>query len=125
MDTKRAAADVLYMLGDNSTHSMVIIPKAFEETICEWLDKIDEITSSAKDANQHALNGSVTAQTAQDLELRWRTSLGHSRFFADFSPELQKLLWTSRDKDLGTFRADTVNVVRALLGNNALVFAFP
>ena len=112
MDAKRAAADVLYMLGDNSTHSMVIIPKSFENKIRAWLDEMDSIALSAEGKTPE----DGTVREFLSPAKRWSECVDQLMFFAEFSPELQKLVLTSRDRVYGIVRADTVNAIRGLFG---------
>ena len=112
-DVKRAAADVLYMLGDNSTHTMVMIPKVAEDPVTNWLKDVSSIAACAsapyKANERHHFSSN---------KLRFEACISQSSFFGDFSPELRAMLWTSEDKTLGIFQSDAVNVVRALLGND-------
>ena len=100
MDAKRAASDILYMLGDNSTHSMIIIPKSSVTGIKQWLTNMKAVCDRSYSSN----------------DMRWRDCVNQALFFADFSPELQMLVWTSRNEH-GAVRLETVDAIEAILGD--------
>ena len=99
-DARFAAAEVLLMLGDNSTHSMNMAPLAFVPALEQWLKDISEI---------RALDPDTSAVC------RWRLCRDASLFFLEFSPEFHKLLLTSRD-ERGMFAQDTVDAIKTTLG---------
>ena len=101
------------MLGDNSTHSMVMIPKCAELVLVQWLKAMDDFDAS--DGGQMPHDDTLPCLVLTNT--RWQECTNGSVFFADFSPELQKLLWWSRDAR-GWFNKDAVNVVRGLLGDH-------
>jgi len=111
-DTKYAAAAVLYMIADTTTHSMVIIPKCMEGRLKTWLEDMSKVASYALEEFQPN-----SIHHFPNSDMRFDACIRQSVFFGDFSPELKDLLTTSRSKDiLGVFRPDVVNLVQALLG---------
>ena len=88
------------MLGDNSTHSMIIIPKSSVTGIKQWLTDMKAVRDRAYSSK----------------DMRWRDCVNQALFFADFSPELQMLVWTSRDEH-GAVRLETIGAIEAILGD--------
>ena len=99
-DARFATAEVLLMLGDNSTHSMKMAPLDFVKPLEKWLEDINEIR----------------ALDPESASNRWRRCCNASLFYLEFSPEFHKLLLTSRD-ERGVFAEDTVGVIKSTLGD--------
>lgn len=97
------------MLGDDSTHSMNMIPNAFHERVFHWKRHIDGIR--ALDEAQFS--------SAQ----KWAKCLAASYFFLEFSPEFHGLLRGSRDAN-GCFTTEVVDLIMGVHGKCFRFFAF-
>ena len=71
------------MLGDDSTHSMNMIPLLFHQRVEKWIERIDRIR--ALDENMFT------------FDQKWSRCLDASHLFLEFSPEFLFLLRASRD----------------------------
>ena len=88
------------MLGDNSTHSMNMIPSRVSGCVDEWANKIDVIRED---------NGLSKRQ-------RWERCGEASQFFRNFSPEFHTLLKKSPSQEDGCFQKDVVQFIVGVNG---------
>lgn len=96
------------MLGDDSTHSMNMIPNAFHERVSNWKRHIDSIRA---------------LDEGHSSDHKWAKCLAASYFFLEFSPEFQGLLRVSRDAN-GCFTTEVVDLIMGVHGKCFRFFAF-
>ena len=97
------------MLGDDSTHSMNMIPLRFHQRVANWKVRIDGIR--ALDENMFT------------PDQKWSKCLDASHLFLEFSPEFLFQLRAYRD-DKGCFDEDVVDVIMGVHGKCSNVVQF-
>lgn len=95
------------MLGDDSTHSMNMIPLLFHQRVSQWKTHIDKIRD----------------ETEWTPLQRWDKCLEMSNLFLEFSPEFLFLLRTYPPAD-GCFHKDVVDVIMGVHGMSSCFFTF-